>query len=304
MKAAVIVCPWAKVVNNTGKFGESAPFLFKMEDATFAKWMEVYELSREGGLVAYNGMKQKEVMKIADDPRAWELKKKMFRYCQGCSEADLLKAANYLLSGRLSIQRDKRTKGKVDAPESSTHCSIIASGKPSLCLEDFCVKKKYKAEFEILLLTFLDGENGATRTELKSLTKAARKGRVQRMLQHYQVDRPMLRQLNEALSLNDILKKALNPNKRYELWKDEIDPSLHRLIDGIKMSIDLFGNRVVKALDKRLRLRSLTELRSNDFPDSIVQGSRSQADLIFLDSTLVDGPTFTSEFYDKFLAPH
>lgn len=298
----MIVCPWAKEVNHKVKFGESAPFIFTMEDETFERWMEVYELSRKGGIIAYNGMKQSKVYKIADDPCAWQLNKKFFRNCQGCSDTDLRKVADYLLDGRLSIQKDRNIKVKKTKTSTKSSDIVVAptSTKARMTLEDFCTKKKHKVEFEAFLLILLNGDQ-STRSELKSLTKAARKLRVQRMKDHYKIDAATMKQLREALSLNDVLKKSLLVNVSFETLKALIDPSFYRLVEGIKNSVDIHGNRIVKSMTERLVLRSIKELRSEEFPNTIISENRNLANFIYLDCSVEDDiRPFNSEFYGKF----
>lgn len=85
-QAAKIVVPWHVDDAAKMRFMELGPFIFNMSDETFALWMQVYEKSREGLLVAYNGYLQKDVIKKDSVRGAWEVSKRVFRDFQGLED--------------------------------------------------------------------------------------------------------------------------------------------------------------------------------------------------------------------------
>lgn len=293
-EAAQIVVPWAKTgaKEDKGKmrFLELAPFLFTMSENTFQQWMLVYEKSREGNLILYNTCFQKDLLPREKDRTAWHISRRLFRDLQGCSDDDLRKLANYLLSNKkISLQKNK--------PSLKKTFKQVQEGN-WISLNEYCVNKKHKKEFECILLRYLYKEKSGT--EMKALKKSARKSRVKKMMEFFHLDKQKMRRLRDSVG-ERVLQKALNRSVSSKSLEGIIPESFWRLLESICASVDIHGNpKVIKTSD-RMELRSRDQLKSPNFPENLVAGLENLAELIVFDSTLlVDIGPFGREFYGKF----
>ncbi|CAM6112859.1 unnamed protein product [Calypogeia fissa] len=231
-KVAMMIAPWLKTEKSGRlRFDELSIFLSIRSDETFKKWMKVYEKSRTGDLIAYNGNLQKDIIP-KQTREAWHLTKQSCRDLMGCIDNDMNKIANYLLGNKkISIFKDQVKDKSYDKEDAGNWISM----------EDYCAKKK-KKEFEILLLLQLVGEK--SRVEIVSLTKVARKKKVKAMKEFYHLDKMKMIRLYEALGKN-YLKGKVATNVNRDSLMAMIPDIFLALIATMKATINIHGIYVI-----------------------------------------------------------